>query len=43
VELLIWISFEYAGQIFGALIGDEPATADERATFQASVADQPWP
>jgi hypothetical protein len=43
VELLIWISFEYAGQMFGALIGDEPATADERATFQASVADQPWP
>ena len=40
-ELLIWISFEYSGQMFGALIGDQPATADERAAFQASVAAQP--
>ena len=29
VELLTWIVFEYAGQVFGALIGYEPATADE--------------
>ena len=42
-ELLIWISFEYAGQMFGALIGDEPATADERAAFEAAVTDQPRP
>ena len=41
VELLIWISFEYAGQMFGALIGDEPATAQERAAFEAAVAGQP--
>ena len=43
VELLTWIVFEYAGQMFGALIGDEPATADERAAFAAAVADQPRP
>lgn len=43
VELLIWIAFEYAGQMFGALIGDQPATADERAAFEASVAAQPRP
>jgi hypothetical protein len=24
VELLMWISFEYARQMFGCLIGDEP-------------------
>jgi alkylhydroperoxidase family enzyme len=43
VELLIWISFEYAGQMFGALIGDEPATAEQRGAFEAAVAGQPRP
>lgn len=38
VELLMWISFEYAGQMFGCLIGDEPATAEEKAAFAASIA-----
>ncbi len=42
-ELLIWISFEYSGQVFGALIGDQPATEDERAAFEAAVAAQPRP
>lgn len=37
VELLIWISFEYAGQMFGCLIGDEPATSEEREAFAASL------
>jgi hypothetical protein len=41
IELLIWISFEYAGQIFGCLIGDEPATAKERHAFAASIAKLP--
>ena len=36
VELLLWISFEYAGQMFGCLIGDEPATSEEREAFAAS-------
>jgi alkylhydroperoxidase family enzyme len=35
VELLTWISFEYAGQMLGSLIGDEPATADEKEAFAA--------
>ena len=39
VELLMWISFEYAGQMFGCLIGDEPATADEKQAFAASIAN----
>ena len=43
VELLVWIVFEYAGQMFGALIGDQPATAGERAAFEAAVAAQPRP
>ena len=43
VELLTWIAFEYAGQMFGALIGDEPATAQERAAFEAAVVGQPRP
>jgi alkylhydroperoxidase family enzyme len=43
VELLTWIAFEYAGQMFGALIGDEPATAEQRAAFEAAVAGQPRP
>ena len=43
VELLTWIAFEYAGQMFGALIGDEPATTQERAAFEAAVAGQPRP
>jgi alkylhydroperoxidase family enzyme len=43
VELLTWIVFEYAGQMFGALIGDEPATPEERAAFAASVGAHPRP
>jgi AhpD family alkylhydroperoxidase len=43
VELLTWIAFEYAGQMLGSLIGDEPATAEEREAFAASVAGQPQP
>jgi alkylhydroperoxidase family enzyme len=39
VELLMWISFEYAGQMFGCLIGDEPATAEEKRAFAASIGD----
>jgi alkylhydroperoxidase family enzyme len=39
VELLMWISFEYAGQMFGCLIGDEPASADEKQAFAASIAN----
>lgn len=38
VELLMWISFEYAGQMFGCLIGDEPATARQKQAFAASIA-----
>ena len=38
VELLMWISFEYAGQMFGCLIGDEPASAEEKQAFAASIA-----
>ncbi len=41
VELLTWISFEYAGQLFGCLIGDEPATADEKEAFAAWIAGLP--
>jgi alkylhydroperoxidase family enzyme len=37
VELMMWISFEYAGQMFGCLIGDEPATAEEKQAFAASI------
>jgi alkylhydroperoxidase family enzyme len=43
VELLTWIAFEYAGQMLGSLIGDEPATADEAEAFAAWVAAQPEP
>ena len=43
VELVTWISFEYAGQMLGSLIGDEPATADEREAFAAWVARLPQP
>jgi hypothetical protein len=43
VELLTWISFEYAGQMLGSLIGDESATAEEREAFAASVASEPQP
>jgi alkylhydroperoxidase family enzyme len=39
VELLMWISFEYAGQMFGCLIGDEPASAEEKQAFAATIAD----
>jgi len=35
--LLLWISFEYAGQMFGCLIGDEPATPEEKNAFAASI------
>jgi alkylhydroperoxidase family enzyme len=38
VELLIWICFEYAGQMFGSLIGDEPATPAEKDAFAATIA-----
>ena len=38
VELLTWISFEYAGQMFGCLIRDDPATAQEKRAFAASIA-----
>ena len=38
VELLTWIAFEYAGQLFGCLIGDEPATAKEKEAFAAWIA-----
>ena len=41
VELLMWISFEYAGQMFGCLIGDEPATAEEKEAFAASIQQLP--
>lgn len=37
VELLLWISYEYAGQMFGSLIADEPATPEEKQAFAASV------
>ena len=43
VELLTWIVFEHAGQMFGALIGDEPATEEERAAFAAAVEAQARP
>jgi hypothetical protein len=33
----MWISFEYAGQMFGCLIGDEPATAEEKEAFAAAI------
>ena len=39
VELLTWISFEYAGQLFGCLIADEPATQEEKHAFAASIAE----
>ena len=38
VELLTWIAFEYAGQMFGCLIGDEPASAEEKEAFAAWIA-----
>jgi hypothetical protein len=42
VELLTWIAFEYAGQLFGCLIGDEPATAKQkRRSPPGSPASQP--
>lgn len=40
VELLMWISFEYAGQMFGCLIDDDPATAQEKQAFAASITTQ---
>jgi alkylhydroperoxidase family enzyme len=41
VELLIWICFEYAGQMFGCLIGDQPASAEEKTAFAAWIASLP--
>lgn len=41
VELLMWICFEYAGQMFGCLIGDQPATAEEKEAFAAWIASLP--
>jgi alkylhydroperoxidase family enzyme len=38
VELLIWICFEYAGQMFGSLIADDPATPEEKDAFAAAIA-----
>lgn len=40
VELLVWISFEYAGQLFGSVVGDEPATAEEKQAFAAGVSSR---
>ena len=37
VELLMWVSFEYAGQMFGCMIGDEPASPEEKRAFAASI------
>ena len=37
VELVMWISFEYAGQMFGCMIGDEPASPEEKRAFAASI------
>ena len=38
VELLTWLCFEYAGQLFGGLIADEPATEQEKHAFATSIA-----
>jgi alkylhydroperoxidase family enzyme len=43
VELLVWISFEYAGQLFGCLIADESATEEEKQAFAASIAELATP
>jgi alkylhydroperoxidase family enzyme len=43
VELLVFICFEYAGQMLGALMGDEPATEAEREAFAAWVAERGRP
>jgi len=40
VELLTFICFEYAGQMLGALMGDEPASEDEKQAFHAWVASR---
>lgn len=40
VELLMWICFEYAGQMFGCLIGDEPATDEEKRAFADSIGNR---
>ena len=39
VELLTWICFEYACQLFGCLIADEPATEEEKHAFATSIAE----
>jgi alkylhydroperoxidase family enzyme len=36
VELLIWISFECTGQRFGCLIGNGPASAEEKQSAMRS-------
>jgi alkylhydroperoxidase family enzyme len=42
VELLMWISFEDAGQMFGCLIGDEPATpTSSRRSLRRSAPRDP--
>lgn len=38
VELLVFICFEYAGQMLGALMGDQPASEGEKRAFRAWVA-----
>lgn len=40
VELLVFICFEYAGQMLGALMGDEPASDEEKRVFHAWIADR---
>lgn len=37
VELLMWVSFEYAGQMFGCMIGDQLASPEEKRAFAASI------
>jgi alkylhydroperoxidase family enzyme len=37
VELLLWITYEYAGQMFGSLIADDPATPEEQRAFAAAI------
>ena len=43
VELLTWISFEFAGQLFGCLIADESATEEEKQAFADSIAELATP
>jgi alkylhydroperoxidase family enzyme len=43
VELLTWISFEYAGQMLGCLIGDQAATTEEVDAFAGWIGSLPVP